>query len=174
MTCVTERNAMPKIQKNFLIPEELAALTDRISELTGANFTKIATAALLQYIFDPALDPDERVPDRPIAPEWMTFAVRLDRGDITLADIPSDVLKEAALRTEYWLRGGKQDWADYWKKRRTARQDAIIRWQAALRSIRINCPRYSASSRSASAKSRSFALARMRAKADRRWAVSME
>ena len=140
MTAGTDGTAMPKVQKTFLIPEELAALIDRISELSGANFTKIATAALLQYVFDPALHPGERVPDGPIAATWMTFAVRLDRGDITLADIPNDTLKDAALRTEYMLRGGKEDWSEHWKKLRTARQDAIIRWHGFLKDHKDQLP----------------------------------
>jgi len=140
MTLASEARQMAKVQKNFLIPEELAAIIDRISELSGANFTKIATAALLQYIFDPALHPEERVPDGPIASQWMTFAVRLDRGDISLADIPNDTLKEAALRAEYMLRGGKEEWTEHWKKLRTARQDAIIRWQAALKDHKDQLP----------------------------------
>ena len=131
---------MAKTQKTFLLNSELLELVDKVSERTGANFTRIVTAALLQYIFDPALHPEERVPDGPIAAEWMTFAVRLERGDISLADIPNDTLKEAFSRTEYMLRGGKEDWTEHWKKLRTARQDAIIRWQAALKDHKDQLP----------------------------------
>jgi len=131
---------MSKSQKTFLLNSQLLELVGKVSERTGANFTRIVTAALLQYIFDPALHPEEGVPDGPIAAEWMTFAVRLERGDITLGSIPSNTLKDAALRAEYMLRGGKKDWTEHWKKLRSARQDAIIRWEAVLKEHKGELP----------------------------------
>ena len=133
MNVATDGAVMPKVQKTFLIPEELAIVIDKVIELSGANFTKIATAALLQYIFDAGRHPEDggRFVG-PVAPEWMSFAIRLERGDITLGNIPSDTLKDAAFLAEHMLRGGKQDWTDYWKKIRGARHDALIRWKAAM------------------------------------------
>ena len=134
MTLASEARQVAKVQKNFLIPEELAAIIDRIIERSGSNFTKIATAALLQYIFDFCEHPEDAGPIVCPANQWMSRASRLDRGAITVADIPREVLKEAVESAKYMLdmdaRGNlKEGRADHWKEALSAREVALQGWK---------------------------------------------
>jgi hypothetical protein len=140
MTLASEARQVAKVQKNFLIPEDLAAIIDKISELSGANFTKIATAALLEYVFHNSREPEHGPIVGPGAPEFMTAAVRLDRGETTIGNVASDAMKDAFFMAEYNLRGGKKDWVEHWRKVRTARQEAIVEWQAAIKEHKGELP----------------------------------
>ena len=69
---------MAKKQRSLLLDENLARLVDAYQQITGATFTRVIAAALIQYLLDRASGPDSR---------WMRFAVALERGDVTLPDI---------------------------------------------------------------------------------------
>ncbi|MBU0718922.1 MAG: hypothetical protein KJ749_11790 [Planctomycetes bacterium] len=80
---------MAKVQKTFYVNDSLARFLDAHQASTGVSFTRIMNAALIQYFF---LDPDS--PD----PEWMERAIALERGEITIGDLPERLMKEAMER----------------------------------------------------------------------------
>jgi len=128
---------MAKTQKTFLLNPQLLELVDKVAERSGANFTKIVTAALLQYFFDYCAHPEDAGPIVCPANEWMGRASRLDRGAITVADIPNEVLKEAVDSAKYMLdmhtRGElKEGLADGWKRALRAREVALQGWEKAV------------------------------------------
>ena len=80
----TERCHVAKKQKTFYLNEELDQVVDAVAQTTGGNFTKIVTAALIQYLFGDLDQPD---------PCWMRLAVALERKDLTLPDILVDIAR---------------------------------------------------------------------------------
>lgn len=74
----TERTTMAKVQKGLLLNEELAQLIDAIANTTGASFTKIVTAALVQHLLGDLGPP---------RPRWMRLAVALEHGDLDLRGV---------------------------------------------------------------------------------------
>ncbi|MEK6674657.1 MAG: hypothetical protein AABZ47_03270 [Planctomycetota bacterium] len=70
---------MAKKQRSLLLDDRLSQLIDAMQLGSGATFTRIVSAALLQFIFDDSPGSDAR---------WIRFAVQLERGDITITDIP--------------------------------------------------------------------------------------
>jgi hypothetical protein len=78
--------ARGKKQKTVLLHDDLCDLLDAHEGFIGANFTRIITAAVLQYIFmDPLHGPETR---------WVSVAVALDRGNLAVADIPNAIYEE--------------------------------------------------------------------------------
>ena len=82
---------MAKTQKTFLLNSQLLELVDKVSERSGATFTRQVTAALLQYFFA-----DPRGPD----PRWMEYAVGLENSAITLGNIPGHRSTELSAATQ--------------------------------------------------------------------------
>ena len=68
---------MAKKQRSLLLDEDLARLIDAFQGTTGATYTRVITAAVVQYFFDHP-HPDAK---------WMQVAVALERGDLTVGDI---------------------------------------------------------------------------------------
>ena len=67
-----------KVSRHILLQPTLSALADQFEELHGANFTRIVTAALFQYLVaDSAAD----------RAHYMRLCTRLERGALTLSDI---------------------------------------------------------------------------------------
>lgn len=82
---------MPKIQKSFMVQEDLYRLIEAVESRSGANFTRIVTAALLSYLFRAFEEPEQgmsRGPD----PLWLQMVVGVDRGDVEIGDIPLSLL----------------------------------------------------------------------------------
>ncbi len=73
--------AMAKVQKTVMVLEDLHRVACEFEIKTGANFTRIVTAALLEYLIE----------GLPPHPRWMSYAVALERGDTTLTKILLDV-----------------------------------------------------------------------------------
>lgn len=73
--------SMAKKQRSLLLDESLGRLIDAFQEGSGATFTRIVTAAILQYLLREPGGPD---------PLWMRFAVTLEREN---NDIPGILLK---------------------------------------------------------------------------------
>jgi len=81
-----EPRAMAKTQKTVMIPEDIYRLIRHIEKSTGASFTRITIAALLQYLFTDPAGP---------RPQWMEHTVALELGEIQVADMPREREKEA-------------------------------------------------------------------------------
>lgn len=86
---------MAKVQKTFLFPEEVAALVDKAIELGGSNFTKIATAALLQYFFQWSAWPKRHTSLVGVDWVWTRIVVLIERGELTVSGVPQQLIKEA-------------------------------------------------------------------------------
>jgi len=69
---------MSKVQKTFYLNAELDTFVSRISESTGASFTKIVTAALIEHLLG-GLGPPH--------PRWMRHAAALEQREAGLAEI---------------------------------------------------------------------------------------
>ncbi len=140
MTASTDGATMAKVQKTFLIPEELAAIIDKIIERSGSNFTKIATAALLQYLFDHCEHPEDHGPIVCPASQWMSRVLEIERGKYNVADIPLRVLEESVYSAKVFLeppggpgaewKPGAEDWA---KKVLPSRKEALRDWKNAVK-----------------------------------------
>lgn len=83
----TEPAQMAKTQKTFYLDDNLAGLIDEYQAATGVPFTRVITSAILSYLFDGLQNPDPLAPVGP-DPTWMTVAWRLERGDVTLDELP--------------------------------------------------------------------------------------
>ena len=70
---------MAKKQRTIQLPEEIFAITDVIEEKAGTKFNRLILAAMLQYLFSDVNGP---------ATGWMELAVRLEKGAISLRDVP--------------------------------------------------------------------------------------
>ena len=79
---------MAKTQRSLLLDEALMQAINAHQEGTGATFTRIIGAGMLQYLFSNWKGPD---------PEWMRMAMALERGDLAFEDIPL-ALTEARLK----------------------------------------------------------------------------
>lgn len=129
---IVETRSMPKKQKTFYLNEELSKLVDAYVASTGASFTKIVTAALLQYFFE-STRPD---------PRWMKVAVGLERGDIELGKLPLLVAEARKYEAEQELdlstrEGVPKDAAiDWWVSKfqgeLSAAEEAIKFWTMQL------------------------------------------
>ena len=77
---------MAKMQKTVMVPEDLYRLLQSCEKQSGASFTRITVAALLQYLFTRSEGPD---------PLWMEYAVSLELGEIGVGDMPKQRMQEA-------------------------------------------------------------------------------
>ena len=89
---------MAKVQKTIMVPEELHRLACEFEIRTGANFTRIVTAALIEYL----------VAGLPPRHDWMIYAVALERGEKTLADILLEIHDRAVERAEVTVTRAQQ------------------------------------------------------------------
>ncbi len=96
-------DGVAKKQKNALLDEGVCELVDILQKLSGATFPRIVTAALMQYIFDGLQDAD---PDNLPGPDplWMNIAVRIERGELSVDDVPSALLDAAIEGKAYWVK----------------------------------------------------------------------
>jgi len=130
----TEDQALSKTQKNFLIDEQLAQLVDRVLERSGMNFTKFATAAILQSLFHRFSEPEISTVVGP-DPMWTTIASQLERGAFTLGDVPERLMKDAVYLVksniddpEHHRDGDKPGWLEIQKRTQRDRERAAKHW----------------------------------------------
>lgn len=78
-------------------------MVDAPSELSGASFTRLSTASFLAYLFDGVALRDD---SRSAGPDyyWMRYAVRLERGDLTIDDIANDMFESQLETTRTLIR----------------------------------------------------------------------
>jgi hypothetical protein len=69
---------MGKSQKAFLIPEDLARVIEAHQKATGATFTRVMIAALLQHFFQDPEGPN---------PVWMEDAMGIELGEHGVGDM---------------------------------------------------------------------------------------
>ena len=73
-----ERSGMAKVSKSLFLNEEISRLVDQYQDEKGLSFTRIVTAALLQFLLDGFHGADDK---------WVRQATRLDKGQTTLPDV---------------------------------------------------------------------------------------
>lgn len=76
-------NTVAKVQKSLLLNEDLVKLIDAQGKFTGASFTRIMTAAVIQYFFSDPIGPDTR---------WMECAVEIENGETKVGDLPKSMI----------------------------------------------------------------------------------
>ena len=138
MTISTDGTAMAKVQKTFLIDEDLAHLIDKVLELSGMNFTKFATAALLHDLFDRCAHPDIGPIIGPDA-MWISLASRLERGTLKVGSIPTELMKNAIYMVkanlddpDHHRDGDKPGWIAIQKRLLRDYENHMKWWQAAV------------------------------------------
>lgn len=80
-----EPRGMRKVQKTVMIPEDLYRLISHIEKTTGASFTRLTIAGLLQHLFSDPTGPN---------PAWMEYTVSLELGEIRVSDLPREREKD--------------------------------------------------------------------------------
>lgn len=138
MTISTDGTAMAKVQKTFLIDEDLAHLIGKVLELSGMNFTKFATAALLHALFDRCAHPDIGPIIGPDA-MWISLASRLERGTLKVGSIPTELMKNAIYMVkanlddpDHHRDGDKPGWIAIQKRLLRDYENHMKWWQAAV------------------------------------------
>lgn len=81
----TESSKMAKIQKSLMVNEDLIRLIEAHQRRTGASFTRVMTAAVMQYLFTQPEGPDAL---------WMEHAVELELDEITVGDMPEQRIND--------------------------------------------------------------------------------
>ncbi len=91
-----------KVQKTIMVHEDLYRVIEAIEAKSGASFPRIVTAALLQHVLQTFANPEV---DQPHGPEstWMNAAVLLERGEVSVADLPGQLLRESVQGRERWI-----------------------------------------------------------------------
>ena len=119
----TRGTPMAKVQKSFMLNEDLDRLVRALEERSGSNFTRIMHAALMAYLCDSFYDLEE---GRSNAPDvvWMRLAVLVDRGEIELGDIPITLLDSIVESCDLMLRGDVDEESDITKRHRKRIKDA--------------------------------------------------
>lgn len=84
---------MAKVQKTLMVPEDLYRLTQAIEEKRGTSFAHIVVTALLFYLFSRYRDEENGLRGG-AHPDWMRAAVMLERGDLTVPDIPEALIND--------------------------------------------------------------------------------
>lgn len=90
----TEGGMGRKQPKNITLDQDVVDVVAALQSATGATMTRIVTAALLQYLFDPGPQP-----------LWMQLTLSLERGELELPDVPLAVWCETLKRAEYAAHG---------------------------------------------------------------------
>jgi len=85
---------MAKTQKTLLLNDQLLRLADAQGKRTGASFTRIVTAAMLQYLFTHPDGPEQL---------WMEHAVALELGEITVGDLPAQRMNDLVAEEGGWI-----------------------------------------------------------------------
>lgn len=137
---------MPKVQKTFLIDEDVAQLIDKVLELSGMGFTRFATAALLQSLFDRCTHPEI---GPVVGPDvlWTSLASRLERGDLKVGDIPESLMKDAVYLVksdlddpEHHRDGDKPGWLEIQKRLLRDRERALKFWREVVQEQKGEIP----------------------------------
>lgn len=133
MTACKEVRTMAKTQKTLYFNPGLTEVVDAHSEATGASFTKIVTAALLNYFFN---DIDASAtscvgPD----PLWMKLVWGLENGHFPIEQVPwkiiSDLIlnaeeaEENAIRRKFKPDQNRLDEISTWKRRRAQMREHL-------------------------------------------------
>jgi hypothetical protein len=90
----SQGSEMGKIQKSLMLHPHLCAILDAHQAATGVSFTRILTAAILQYFYADMNGPD---------PYWMKIATGIERGDLSVGDLTLRVLDDIIARLERTL-----------------------------------------------------------------------
>lgn len=142
----TEAQEVPKTQKTFYLEAELEQLIDKVLELSGMNFTKFVTAALLQSLFDRCTHPEIGPVVGPDA-LWTSFASRIERGDLKVGDIPESLMKDAVYLAksplndpEHHRDGDKAGWLEIQKRLLRDRERALKFWREAVKEKKGEIP----------------------------------
>lgn len=77
---------MAKKQKTIQLPEDAFRLADAYESGSGARFNRQVLAALFQFYFSPPVDSDNH---------WMRLAVAVEKGTLSVSDVPEEVSKHA-------------------------------------------------------------------------------
>ncbi len=96
------KTKMAKQQRSVQLPSEVYTLADKVESRCGAKFNRQALAAFIQFLFDAVDEPD---PDYHAGPKmkWISLAVAVERGDLSLTDIPLFLLDRAIEKAEATL-----------------------------------------------------------------------
>ena len=91
--------SMATVSKSFMLNHGLSEVLDAYSASTGVSFTKIVTAALLNYLFNKLDEPEHMQRYGPDS-TWMEVAWRLDRGDVSIDQVPMKIVDDLIGATE--------------------------------------------------------------------------
>lgn len=76
-----------------MVPEGLYELSTLLEKRTGASFTRIVTAALVQHLFG-ALVPGEPSPQEGVDIYWTWLAIELEKGELAIEDVPMRIIDD--------------------------------------------------------------------------------
>jgi len=98
-----------KKQINVTVDEDLYNLVHKFEEVTGMTSTRFVTACILKFLFDGFRNVG--LPSHGPAPDfsWVNFAMGLERGQLTVGDVPEAVLKSLVAQDERALRWYNDD-----------------------------------------------------------------
>ena len=80
---VTKKHGQTKVQKQFCLNRDVEAAVEDIAEAQGSSFTRIVTAALIQYLCG---NKDSRS-------HWMSHAMRIETKKSTWDQVRSAEVK---------------------------------------------------------------------------------
>lgn len=81
-----ERSGMSKVSKSLMLNEDLAKLLDDYQTAMGISFTRILTAAIVDFLFEHTSGPN---------PQWISVAAAMDRGKMAVSDAWKIAVDEA-------------------------------------------------------------------------------
>ena len=85
-SCAADGVTMARKQKTFFLPDDLCEVVQAYADKRGTSFTKLVTAALLNYLSVPIIRD---------SPTTMTIAVDLEKGKVNIAQAFLAVLQGA-------------------------------------------------------------------------------
>jgi hypothetical protein len=104
MVTQNEAQTMAKVQKTWMVPEDVHRVLHTLEEHSGASFSRVLLAATLAYLFECFKHPEPHSPKVP-DPLWIRLAVLVERGEIGIGDIPAELLDTNIESAELFLRG---------------------------------------------------------------------
>jgi hypothetical protein len=101
----TEDQNVARANKSLTVPEQLNTLIEAVQRATGATFTRLATAALLKYVFGELVHPEELNSIRITSGSgtWMNLAYLLEKDQLEVGKIVDELL-DAAQRDAHFSR----------------------------------------------------------------------
>jgi len=102
---------MGKVQKSLMLPEELHRIVQTLEDKQGASFTRIMTAALLQYLFHRYIQ-EESSPGGGPEQGWMKLAIFVERGTYTVREIPEFLITNNIVSAEAMVSFHEKDSAE--------------------------------------------------------------